>query len=241
MTIAVIIPVLNEARGIGQTLSHTATLGFDDLIIVDGGSSDQTCAVVESRAGHLSNRPSPASPPIRLLKAPAGRARQLNAGAAASQCEALLFLHADTQLPSNARQAIATALSDKACVGGRFDVRFDSPRPIARLVGRMMNLRSRWSGIATGDQALFVRRDIFERIGRFAEIPLMEDIEFSRRLKRAGRLAPAASSSGHRLPSVGTERPGPHNSVDVDPPLPVLDRSQPLSTSTFLPQCEINP
>ena len=190
MTIAVIIPVLNEARGIGQTLSHTATLGFDDLIIVDGGSSDQTCAVVESRAGHLSNRPSPASPPIRLLKAPAGRARQLNAGAAASQCEALLFLHADTQLPSNARQAIATALSDKACVGGRFDVRFDSPRPIARLVGRMMNLRSRWSGIATGDQALFVRRDIFERIGRFAEIPLMEDIEFSRRLKRAGHLTP---------------------------------------------------
>ena len=190
MTIAVIIPVLNEARGIGQTLSHTATLGFDDLIIVDGGSSDQTCAVVESHAGHLSNRPSPASPPIRLLKAPAGRARQLNAGAAASQCEVLLFLHSDTQLPSNARQAIATALSDKACVGGRFDVRFDSPRPIARLVGRMMNLRSRWSGIATGDQALFVRRDIFERIGRFAEIPLMEDIEFSRRLKRAGRLAP---------------------------------------------------
>lgn len=190
MTIAVIIPVLNEARGIGQTLSHTAKLGFDDLIIVDGGSSDQTCAVVESRAGHLSNRPSPASPPIRLLKAPAGRARQLNAGAGASQCEVLLFLHADTQLPSNARQAIATALSDKACVGGRFDVRFDSPRPIARLVGRMMNLRSRWSGIATGDQALFVRREVFERIGRFAEIPLMEDIEFSRRLKRAGRLAP---------------------------------------------------
>jgi rSAM/selenodomain-associated transferase 2 len=102
----------------------------------------------------------------------------------------LLFLHADTYLPTDARQAISTALSDEACVGGRFDVRFDSPRPIARLVGHMMNLRSRWSGIATGDQALFVRRDVFERTGRFAEIPLMEDIEFSRRLKRAGRLAP---------------------------------------------------
>ncbi|MBL8070290.1 MAG: TIGR04283 family arsenosugar biosynthesis glycosyltransferase [Nitrospira sp.] len=194
MTIAVIIPVLNEARGIGHTLSRTATLGFDELVIVDGGSSDQTCAVVESQTVHLQNRPcsgpAPTSPTIRLLKAPAGRARQLNAGAAASRCEVFLFLHADTQLPSNARQAIATTLSDQACVGGRFDVRFDSPRPIARLVGHMMNLRSRWSGIATGDQALFVRREVFERIGPFAEIPLMEDIEFSRRLKRAGRLAP---------------------------------------------------
>jgi glycosyltransferase involved in cell wall biosynthesis len=104
MTIAVIIPVLNEACGIGQTLSHTATLGFDELIIVDGGSSDQTCAVVESCAGRLQNRPcsgpAPASPTIRLLKAAAGRARQLNAGAAGSRCEVLLFLHADTYLPT---------------------------------------------------------------------------------------------------------------------------------------------
>ena len=194
MTIAVIIPVLNEARGIGQTLSRTAMLGFDDLVIVDGGSSDQTCAVVEAFGDRLrtgpGSSPAPASPTLHLLKAPAGRASQLNVGAAGSRCEVLLFLHADTQLPFNARQAIATALSDEACVGGRFDVRFDSSRPIARLIGNMMSLRSRWSGIATGDQALFVRRDVFERIGRFAEIPLMEDIEFSRRLKRAGRLAP---------------------------------------------------
>jgi rSAM/selenodomain-associated transferase 2 len=114
----------------------------------------------------------------------------LNAGAVASQCDVLLFLHADTQLPADARQAILLALSDQACVGGRFNVRFDSDRPLARLIGNMMNLRSRWSGIATGDQAIFVRREVFERIGRFSDVPLMEDIEFTRRLKRAGRLAP---------------------------------------------------
>jgi len=193
MTIAVIIPVLNEARCIGQTLSHTTTLGFDDLIIVDGGSSDETGAIVELFADRLRVAPhsAPAQRPpcIRFLTAPPGRARQLNAGAASSRCDVLLFLHADTHLPMNARQAIATALSDKACVGGRFNVRLDSDRPLARLIGNMMNLRSRWSGIATGDQAIFVRREVFAQIGRFTEMPLMEDIEFTRRLKRAGRLA----------------------------------------------------
>lgn len=194
MTIAVIIPVLNESRCIDQTLSHTATLGFDDLIIVDGGSTDETCAIVDSCAARLLTIPHaghPAAPAsIRLLTAPPGRARQLNAGAAASRCDVLLFLHADTRLPPNARHAITLALSDKTCVGGRFNVRFDSRRLLARLVGSMMNLRSRWSGIATGDQAIFVRREVFERIGRFADMPLMEDIEFTRRLKRAGGFAP---------------------------------------------------
>ncbi|MBP6263181.1 MAG: TIGR04283 family arsenosugar biosynthesis glycosyltransferase [Nitrospira sp.] len=185
MTIAVIIPVLNEARWIDQTLAHTATLGFDEVIIVDGGSADETCAIVDSYVDGSST-----AAPMRLLTASRGRARQLNTGAAGTQCEVLLFLHADTRLPANARQAISSALADTTCVGGRFDVRFDSPRWIARLVGHMMNLRSRWSGIATGDQALFVQRNIFEQVGRFAEIPLMEDVEFSRRLKRAGRLVP---------------------------------------------------
>ncbi|MBA5876028.1 MAG: glycosyltransferase [Nitrospira sp. CR1.2] len=195
MTIAVIIPVLNEARCIGQTLSHTAPLGFDDLIIVDGGSRDATCAIVESLAGPglASSEHNPASfthSPIRLLTSPPGRARQLNAGAAATHCDALLFLHADTRLPSNARQAVSTTLSDRAFVGGRFDVRFDSSCLTASVVANLMNLRSRLSGIATGDQAIFVRRDVFERIGRFADIPLMEDIEFTRRLKRAGEVMP---------------------------------------------------
>ena len=194
MTIAVIIPVLNEARCIGRTLSYTATLGFDDLVIVDGGSTDTTCAIVQSLAkSNPSDSDQPLAPPptrIRLLTTSPGRAHQLNTGAAASQCDVLLFLHADTQLPPNARQAVSTAVSEPTCVGGRFSVCFDSPRLTAHVIASLMNLRSRLSGIATGDQAIFVRRDVFEGIGRFAEIPLMEDIEFTRRLKRAGAVAP---------------------------------------------------
>ncbi len=189
MTIAVIIPVLNEALGLNRVLSHTCALGFDDIIIVDGGSSDDTCAIVRSFAGRIDTPPSSTSGSMRLLTAPRGRARQLNTGAAASGCEVLLFLHADTLLPPNARQAVVNALSDTACVGGRFDVRFDSPRLSARMISSLMNLRSRCCGIATGDQAIFVRRAVFEKIGRFADIPLMEDIEFTRRLKRVGSLA----------------------------------------------------
>jgi rSAM/selenodomain-associated transferase 2 len=193
MTIAVIIPVLNEARRIGRTLAHTVALGFDEVIVVDGGSFDQTWSLVESSTQALPAA-SPASPapscPIRLLSAPQGRARQLNAGAAASQCDVLLFLHADTLLPLKAQQAVSEALIDDAYVGGRFNIRFDADRCVARLIGCLMNWRSRVSGIATGDQAIFVRREIFDQIGGFTDIPLMEDIDFTRRLKRAGGLVP---------------------------------------------------
>lgn len=189
MTIAVIIPVLNEARCLHRTLSHTEALGFDELMIVDGGSSDDTCALARSFADRIGISLSATTGSMRFLTAPRGRARQLNVGAAASWCDVLLFLHADTRLPSNARQAILAALADAACVGGRFDVCFDSTRVSARIIGNLMNLRSRWSGIATGDQAIFVRRAVFERMGGFADIPLMEDIEFTRRLKRTGPVA----------------------------------------------------
>ncbi|WP_447974401.1 TIGR04283 family arsenosugar biosynthesis glycosyltransferase [Nitrospira sp. Kam-Ns4a] len=118
----------------------------------------------------------------------------MNAGAAASSGDVLLFLHADTRLPDDARGAIEQALRDPACVGGRFDVRFDRDCGAAWLVSHLMNLRSRWTGIATGDQAIFVRREVFERLGGFADVPLMEDVDFSRRLKRAGRLVPLRST-----------------------------------------------
>ena len=186
MPISVIIPTLNEERTIIATLTHTTSLGFDELIVVDGGSLDQTPVLVES---YRRRTQSPAQSPVRLVTAPCGRARQMNEGAKASRGEILLFLHADTQLPADAKRMIETTLADQRMVGGRFDVRFDRPSMWGTIISRMMNWRSRLSGIATGDQALFVRRHIFEQIGGFADMPLMEDIDFSRRLKRQGATA----------------------------------------------------
>jgi rSAM/selenodomain-associated transferase 2 len=186
MPISVIIPTLNEERTIMATLAHTAALGFDELIVVDGGSLDQTPVLVES---YRRRTQSPAQSPVRLVTAPCGRARQMNEGAKASGGEILLFLHADTQLPDDAKTMIDTTLADQRMVGGRFDVRFDRPSMWGTIISRMMNWRSRLSGIATGDQALFVRRPIFEQMGGFVDMPLMEDIEFSRRLKRKGATA----------------------------------------------------
>ena len=186
MTISVIIPTLNEERTIMATLAHTAALGFDELIVVDGGSIDQTPVLVES---YRRRTQSPAQSPVRLVTAPSGRASQMNEGAKASSSETLLFLHADTQLPDDAKTMIETTLANQGMVGGRFDVRFDHPSMWGTIISRMMNWRSRLSGIATGDQALFVRRHVFEQIGGFADMPLMEDIDFSRRLKRKGSTA----------------------------------------------------
>jgi len=118
-----------------------------------------------------------------------GRALQMNRGAAAAQGTVLLFLHADTRLPAGFAGAVLDVLADPLVVGGRFDVRIVPATPLLRLVGGLMNLRSRLSRIATGDQAIFVRRATFEAMGGFAALPLMEDIAFSRALKRQGRIA----------------------------------------------------
>ena len=145
--------------------------------MADGGSADDTEAVVRRAPG------------ARLVTSPCGRALQMNAGAAAATGDVLLFLHADTHLPAGFEGAIARALGDLRVVGGRFDVVLDNPRWPFRLVAALMNLRSRLSGIFTGDQAIFVRRAAFEALGGYAAIPLMEDIELTRRLRRLGRVA----------------------------------------------------
>ena len=178
MAISVIIPTLNEEQALGQTLTGLPSSLVLEIIIVDGGSTDRTLAIANTFCAH--------TPTAQLVRAPTGRARQMNEGAKASRGDILLFLHADTQVVEEAPRIIKSTLANPAVVGGRFDVRFDTRSGWGRIISTLMNWRSRTSGIATGDQAIFVRRHIFEQLGGFADIPLMEDIDFSRRLKRAG-------------------------------------------------------
>jgi rSAM/selenodomain-associated transferase 2 len=176
MKLSVILPTLNEEKGIRETLFQVKSAGADEIIVVDGGSQDQTRSIA-SEIG------------CRILESVRGRAIQMNAGAEAAEGDVLLFLHADTLLPPEAREAIESALKDAQVVGGRFDIRLDRKGWLYRLVASMVNLRSRATKIATGDQAIFVRRVVFQQIGQYSEIPLMEDVDLSRRLKRAGRVA----------------------------------------------------
>lgn len=176
MRLSVIVPTLNEAGTITATLLALQPWRGDrcELIVVDGGSADATVA----RAAPLADR---------VLASAPGRARQMNAGAAVAVGRALWFLHADTCVPPAAVPALRAALG--VAGWGRFDVRLSGGHPLLRVIERAMNLRSRWSGIATGDQGLFVRRDWFERVGGFPDIELMEDVALSRQLKRRGRPA----------------------------------------------------
>ena len=183
-SIAIIIPTLNEERALPRTLLYLRQQQFQEIIIVDGGSKDQTLAVANNHLDGLSQREA------KIIVAEQGRAQQMNAGAAATKSDILLFLHADTQLPFDSRVALEQSMENPQCVGGRFDVQFDDDRGWAWVISRMMNCRSRWSGIATGDQAIFVRRSTFEKMGGYADIPLMEDLEFTGRLKRLGTFIP---------------------------------------------------
>jgi rSAM/selenodomain-associated transferase 2 len=193
MKLSIVIPTLNEAAAIGATLVALAPLRArgHEVLIADGGSEDGTRDI----AGPLADR---------VIVAARGRARQMNAGAAAAAGDALLFLHADTRLPPAADRAIVDALKGHAW--GRFDVRIESAYPLLRVVACAMNLRSRLTGIATGDQAIFVRRADF---AGFPDIALMEDIAFSAAMKRRG--APAAlhekvTTSGRRWERDGVLR-----------------------------------
>jgi rSAM/selenodomain-associated transferase 2 len=179
-TISVIIPTLNEERSLPGTLACLSESAFTEIIIVDGGSTDSTLSLARDFCANTAN--------ARFITAPQGRARQMNEGAKASEGDILMFLHADTRLPAQAARIVERALAKPTAVAGRFNVRFDTPSPWGRIVSSFMNYRSRLTSIVTGDQALFVRRQVFELLGGFSEIPLMEDIEFSRRLQQAGRI-----------------------------------------------------
>lgn len=176
--LSIIIPVLNEGSTIEAGLSPLQALRRlgAEVIVVDGGSEDGSSLL----AAALSDR---------MITATRGRATQMNAGARQSRGEHLLFLHADTRLPENALVAIESCLAKPDCEWGRFDVEIVSHARSLAAVAFLMNVRSRWTGIATGDQAIFVRRTAFERVGGFPEIALMEDIALSRSLKRLSRPA----------------------------------------------------
>lgn len=171
--LSIIIPVLNEAGIVRDCLTRLQPMRLSgaELIVVDGGSADGTAVL----AGPLASR---------VVRSPTGRAVQMNAGARVAEGDVLLFLHADTVLPPDANRRLGEAFAAGA-TWGRFDVRLSGRHPLLRLVETLMNWRSRLTGIATGDQGIFVRRDSFRQAGGFPEIPLMEDVAFSKKLKRA--------------------------------------------------------
>lgn len=169
--LAIIIPTLNEGAVIVPLLRMLSPLREQghEIIVSDGGSTDETCALAEPWVDHL-------------VQGKPGRARQMNAGAAVAQSDWLWFVHADTGLLAPVED-YAQAIIASSRAWGRFDVALDADATIYRVIAKLMNQRSRWSGIATGDQGLFVQRVLFQRLAGFAAIPLMEDIEISRRLK----------------------------------------------------------
>jgi rSAM/selenodomain-associated transferase 2 len=196
--LSIIVPCLNEAEVIGQALAALAPLRARgaEVIVVDGGSSDSTV----ERAASLADR---------VIDAPRGRASQMNAGAARARGEIMLFLHADTLLPESADALIVEGLKRSRRGWGRFDVVISGGNPLLPVVAWLMNVRSRLTGIATGDQAIFVTRSLFTAAGGYPEIALMEDIALSKRLKRFGRplcLRHRVVASGRRWEKHGVVR-----------------------------------
>jgi rSAM/selenodomain-associated transferase 2 len=175
--ISIVVPVLNEGAVLLDVASTLLSVQASDKIIVDGGSDDDTVDFLAQI---------PEQDGFRIIRSEPGRARQMNAGAALANGEILLFLHADTYLPGDIPVLLAPVFSGEYD-WGRFDVHFDDEHFMMRIVSWMMNVRSCITGIATGDQAIFVRTNIFREMGGFVEIPLMEDIELCRRLRKIGR------------------------------------------------------
>jgi rSAM/selenodomain-associated transferase 2 len=179
VTLSVVVPVLDEARRIAGHLSALHRVaGIDEVVVVDGGSRDDTVAIAQRAPG------------VRVVTSARGRGIQMNAGARAARGDVLLFLHADAVLPPDAARLIARALEDPAVVAGAFRLHTvaEAGAPWLGPLLRLADLRSRVTRLPYGDQAVFVRRTVFERVGGFPDQPLMEDIELARRLWRVGRI-----------------------------------------------------
>lgn len=176
MLISVIIPTLDEATSIVATLERLKPfrLAGHEVIVVDGGSQDKTVTLASLMAD-------------RIITSTPGRAQQMNIGASQARGNILWFLHADTLVPDNATQLILETIANEKNQWGRFDIRLSGKHLLLRLVERLMNLRSRITGIATGDQGIFMQREAFESISGFMPIPLMEDLDISKRLKKLSR------------------------------------------------------
>jgi rSAM/selenodomain-associated transferase 2 len=181
--ISIIIPTLNEESRIGDALAALKGEPWAEVVVVDGGSADRTAEV--ARGFEF----------VRLIAGErANRGHQMNQGARAATGDALLFLHADVRLPPDAIVVIKQSLADGRVLGGCFQISFPAAAPPSlKLVAWGINLRTRWFQTATGDQAIFVRRQVFEEIGGYETFPLMEDIEFFNRIKRRGRVAVLAA------------------------------------------------
>jgi rSAM/selenodomain-associated transferase 2 len=195
-SLSIVIPVLDEARGIAAALAALGPLREQgvEVVVVDGGSGDDTRSLAGAHCD-------------RVVEAPRGRGAQMNAGARAARGEFLVFLHADTRLPADGARAIREALANAEW--GRFDVAIEGADRLLALVATMMNVRSRLTGIATGDQAIFARRAAFEAVGGFPEIALMEDVALCKRLRRRSRpvcLRERVTTSARRWRRHGTLR-----------------------------------
>jgi rSAM/selenodomain-associated transferase 2 len=173
---SVIIPVLHEALLINETIGHVYQrgAGFDiEIIVVDGDPEGETINVIRNNE-------------IIKVISPKGRGRQMNKGASLARGEILLFLHTDTELPADAFRTISSVIDKQGCAGGAFDLGIKSGRLIFRLIEKTVSIRTRLTGIPYGDQAIFIKKEIFKKIKGYREIPLMEDVEFMRRVKKSG-------------------------------------------------------
>ena len=191
--ISIIIPVLNEAEIVAKTLGQLAQYPAVEVIVVDGGSTDNTVAIAQKIAKVIT-------------VVGQGRAGQMNAGADIAQSDILLFLHADTQLPSNFIELVSRTLQPPQVIAGAFELQIDGSEKSLRLVEILVKIRSHLFSLPYGDQAIFISRETFSKLGGFAKLPIMEDFEFIQRAKHHGKIAiapRAVITSGRRWQKLG--------------------------------------